>query len=155
MKARIIEPLRLHMPSETLTSNACPSSKSNVTTQKQVTHLLKRSKGKIGPSKSLWRNISSPSQTAIFFPTPSVFFSGGYSILHVISGQAAGSACCALWEINKTSWSSVSKMASCSDGAKTRQISHSDELLHLPFRPGIVVWVELRYPSLYLLQLEN
>lgn len=49
-----------------LTSNAWPSSKSNVTTQKQVTHLLKRSQGKTGPSYSLARNISSPSQSAIF-----------------------------------------------------------------------------------------
>lgn len=49
-----------------LTSNAWPSSKSNVTTQKQVTHLLKRSQGNTGPSYSLARNISSPSQSAIF-----------------------------------------------------------------------------------------
>lgn len=75
MKTQISEPL--YMPLETLTSSAWPSSISNVTTQKQVTHFLKRSQGKIGPSNSLWRNISSPSQTAIFSPTPSVFFSGG------------------------------------------------------------------------------
>ena len=29
-------------------------------------------------------------------------------------------------------------MASCSDGEKQRQISHSDELLRLPFKPGNV-----------------
>lgn len=123
----------------TLTSNAWPSSISNVTTQKQVTHLLKRSQGKTGPSNSLGRNISSPSLSAIFFSEPSVFLTGGYSSLTsfpVRHRQARG----VFWAINKIPRAiKCSKMASCSDGEKQRQISHSDELLRLPFKPGNVV----------------
>ena len=64
-----------------LTSNAWPSSKSNVTTQKQVTHLLKRSQGNTGPSYSLARNISSPSQSAIFLGNHLCFaICSGYSV---------------------------------------------------------------------------
>ena len=43
----------------------------------------------------------------------------------------------AFWAINKYRVRSGSKMASCSDGEK-RHISHSDELLRLPFKPGNV-----------------
>lgn len=109
MKTRISQPLNLYIPSETLTSIAWPSSKSNVTTQKQVTHLLKRSQGKIGPSKSPWRNISSPSQTAIFFQHHLCSFSGGYKVFWRHFRWDGFDNCSGLWVINKSSWSNVSK----------------------------------------------
>ena len=98
---------------QTLTSKACPSSKSNVTTQKQVTHLLKRSQGKTYPSKAVWRNISSSSQTAILVRTlSSCYISDGYKSLAsfpVCPVSGALSAGSALWAINKSSWSLVLK----------------------------------------------
>ena len=90
-----------------LTSNAWPSSKSNVTTQKQVTHLLKRSQGNTGPSYSLARNISSLSQSAIFLGTPSVLcdalrYAADIRFNDVISGKTR--ATCAMPSGQLRSW---------------------------------------------------
>lgn len=127
-----------------LTSNAWPSSKSNVTTQKQVTHLLKRSQGNTGPSYSLARNISSPSQSAIFLGNHLWCFEtcSGYSVqIDVISGKTSATcakrARCFLGNKQIPRAILCSKMASSSDGQK-RHISHSDELLRLSFKPGNV-----------------
>lgn len=123
-----------------LTSNAWPSSKSNVTTQKQVTHLLKRSQGNTGPSYSLARNISSPSQSAIFLGNHLWCFEtcSGYSVqLTSFPERPAPRARCFLGNKQIPRAILCSKMASCSDGQK-RHISHSDELLRLSFKPGNV-----------------
>lgn len=119
------------------TSNAWPSSKSNVTIQKHVTHLLKRSHGKIGPSYSLRRNISSQSHSAIFLEEPSVFSPADIRFSDVISGKTAAESSRRL-PGNKhfLVLTCCSNMASCSDGQKSRQISYSDELLHLPIKHG-------------------
>lgn len=122
-----------------LTSNAWPSSKSNVTTQKQVTHLLKRSQGRTGPSYSLARNITSPSQSAIFARKPSVPSTADLVQLTSFPvRQQVSRAQCFLGYKQIPRAILCSKMASCSDGEKQRHTSHSDELLRLPFKPGSV-----------------
>lgn len=121
-----------------LTSNAWPSSKSNVTTQKQVTHLLKRSQGRTGPSYSLARNITSPSQSAIFLGNH--LYPSTADMVHLTSFpvRQVSRAQCFLGYKQIPRAILCSKMASCSDGEKQRQTSHSDELLRLPFKPGSV-----------------
>lgn len=121
-----------------LTSNAWPSSKSNVTTQKQVTHLLKRSQGNTGPSYSLARNISSPSQSAIFLGNHLCFaICSGYSRSMTSFPERPGPrARCPLGNKQIPRAILGYKMASCS-GEKPH-ISHSDELLRLSFKPGNV-----------------
>ena len=122
-----------------LTSNAWPSSKSNVTTQKQVTHLLKRSQGNTGPSYSLARNNSSPSQSAIFLGTPSVLcdIQRIFGSMTSFPERLGPRARCPLGNKQIPRAILGYKMASCSDGEE-RLITHSDELLRLSFQPGNV-----------------